>query len=215
MDNPDQVDQNGQTKHKGLPRRNVLKHAMSLAAGILVYCVTTKPDQLSAEPASKPLGHQAFTLASTDAAPGVSTANMAATGVRHSDALVDSKRSNTLGALSGAINHAAHEKRQDVFNVQDFGAVGDGATDDRAAIQAAIGAARANKGGTVHFPAGDYVLKSIVGTGDGAYCILLNNCAEASFPNWRGITLFGDRGVRIRMQSGAREASLMFPAISL
>lgn len=44
------------------------------------------------------------------------------------------------------------------FNVRDFGAVGDGATDDTEAIQAAIDAAEAAGGGTVYFPAGDYLL---------------------------------------------------------
>jgi hypothetical protein len=44
-----------------------------------------------------------------------------------------------------------------VFNVKAFGAVGDGATDDRAAIQAALNAAQA-VGGTVYVPAGIYVV---------------------------------------------------------
>lgn len=43
------------------------------------------------------------------------------------------------------------------FNVLDYGAVGDGVTDDRAAIQSAIDAAEAAGGGTVYFPAGTYV----------------------------------------------------------
>ncbi|ACO81035.1 Secreted mannuronan C5-epimerase-like protein [Azotobacter vinelandii CA] len=42
------------------------------------------------------------------------------------------------------------------FNVKDFGALGDGVSDDRAAIQAAIDAAHAAGGGTVHLPAGEY-----------------------------------------------------------
>jgi hypothetical protein len=42
------------------------------------------------------------------------------------------------------------------FNVLDYGAVGNGTTNDTAAIQAAIDAAIANGGGTVYLPAGTY-----------------------------------------------------------
>jgi len=43
-----------------------------------------------------------------------------------------------------------------VFNVTDFGAVGDGRTDDTAAFQQALDAARDARGGTVYAPAGNY-----------------------------------------------------------
>lgn len=45
-------------------------------------------------------------------------------------------------------------------NVKAFGAVGDGVTDDRAAIQAAIDAAGAVGQGTVFLPAADYIISS-------------------------------------------------------
>lgn len=44
----------------------------------------------------------------------------------------------------------------DVFNVKDFGAIGDGSHNDYAAIQAALTAASANWGGLVFFPKGNY-----------------------------------------------------------
>jgi hypothetical protein len=46
------------------------------------------------------------------------------------------------------------------FNVLDYGAVGNGTTDDTAAIQAAINAAYANGGGQVYFPARTYKITS-------------------------------------------------------
>ncbi len=45
-----------------------------------------------------------------------------------------------------------------VYNVKDYGAVGNGTTNDTAAIQAAMDAALAAGGGTVYFPAGTYRL---------------------------------------------------------
>jgi polygalacturonase len=47
------------------------------------------------------------------------------------------------------------------FSVRAFGATGDGTTLDTAAINRAIGAAAAAGGGTVHFPAGQYLCYSI------------------------------------------------------
>jgi hypothetical protein len=48
------------------------------------------------------------------------------------------------------------------FSVRDYGAAGDGATDDTAAFNAAVGAAVAAGGGTVFVPTGAYLLPSTV-----------------------------------------------------
>lgn len=48
------------------------------------------------------------------------------------------------------------------FHVGAYGAKGDGVTDDSAAIQAAIKAANANRGGTVYFDAKTYAIKSTI-----------------------------------------------------
>src|SRR5271170_5603293 len=50
---------------------------------------------------------------------------------------------------------------QQFFNVKDYGAVGDGVTLDSPAINSAIAAAGAAGGGTVTFPAGNYLSGSI------------------------------------------------------
>jgi hypothetical protein len=50
--------------------------------------------------------------------------------------------------------------KQREFNVRDFGAKGDGSTDDTTSIQSALAAANTAGGGTVNLPAGTYVISS-------------------------------------------------------
>lgn len=50
------------------------------------------------------------------------------------------------------------------FNVKDFGATGNGKTDDKAAIQATINAAANNMGNSVFFPKGIYLIGSYIST---------------------------------------------------
>jgi len=62
-----------------------------------------------------------------------------------------------LAAGVGAVTTTVQAKLRQTVSVQDFGAVGDGTTDDTLAIQAAIDAlSQAGVGGTVLLPAGTY-----------------------------------------------------------
>ena len=61
---------------------------------------------------------------------------------------------------AGAQDRSVQSRLRDFVSVKDFGAVGDGVTDDTAAVQAAIDAVRAAGGGTVLLPAGSYVCSS-------------------------------------------------------
>lgn len=57
---------------------------------------------------------------------------------------------------TGAVTRTAQRKMRDVVSVKDFGAVGDGVTDDTAAIQAAVNSM--TEGGILHFPTGRFRL---------------------------------------------------------
>lgn len=77
---------------------------------------------------------------------------------------------NFMPAGAGAVSRTVQSKMREVVSVKDFGATGDGVTNDRAACQAAIDAVRAAGGGTVYFPAGTYLLTAAAGadgTGNG------------------------------------------------
>lgn len=80
-------------------------------------------------------------------------------------------------AGTGAVLRTAQAKMRDVVSVKDFGATGDGVTDDAAAIQAAVNAATANQ--TIYFPPGTYAV--------GASGIAVTNKT--------GVTLLGDGAI--------------------
>lgn len=64
-----------------------------------------------------------------------------------------------LQSGAGAVFRWVRDKLRENVSVKDFGAVGDGVTDDRPAIEAAINALAAT-GGTLRFPPGNYLLNS-------------------------------------------------------
>ena len=66
---------------------------------------------------------------------------------------------NFLQAGTGAVTRTVQSKLRDVVSVKDFGAVGDGVTDDTAAIQAAINHCVLNEK-KLFIPAGDYLVTS-------------------------------------------------------
>ena len=66
---------------------------------------------------------------------------------------------------SGAVARTIDSKLKDVFSVKDFGAVGDGVTDDKNAIQTALNAMFGFTGissGTIYFPYGTYKINTAV-----------------------------------------------------
>jgi len=83
-----------------------------------------------------------------------------------------------------------------IFNVKDYGAVGDGVTDDTASIQSAMSDAQTAGGGIVFFPIGTYCISdelyvyqipvSLVGVGSGWNAWLQNVATNISVLKWTG-----------------------------
>ncbi|UOW66412.1 tail fiber protein [Aeromonas phage vB_AspA_Tola] len=61
-------------------------------------------------------------------------------------------------AIINAVRRVLADRLSDTISVKDFGAVGDGVTDDTVAIQNGIEALHASGGGTLYFPRGKYIV---------------------------------------------------------
>jgi hypothetical protein len=83
-----------------------------------------------------------------------------------------------LQSGTGAVERSVQSKLRDIVSVKDFGAVGDGVTDDTAAIQAAITKCQTNLE-SLFFPAGVYKITSTI---------------TLAGPGNKGISLIGDQG---------------------
>lgn len=112
----------------------------------------------------------------------VTTAKLANSSV------TDAKLANFVQDGTGAVGRSLHAKLKDSVSVKDFGAVGNGVANDKAAIQAAIDSL-GSSGGSIYFPHGDYLIDSqllidkdrisLVGNGIGTKIICNNPTSGA------------------------------------
>ena len=98
--------------------------------------------------------------------------------------------------FTGGVATNVETKLAQYVSVKDFGAVGDGVTDDTAAIQAAVNAVFNAGGGTVYVPAGTYLVSSIVKSWSGAITVKIQGA--------------GKRAAKIKKKSGTTTPILDF-----
>lgn len=82
-----------------------------------------------------------------------------------------------LSPATGAVIRTANNKMADILSVKDFGAVGDGVTDDTAAFQQALTTIKASQKGTKLFvPPGTYKMTSGL-ICDNAFALVIEGCS--------------------------------------
>lgn len=93
---------------------------------------------------------------------------------------------------AGAVARTVESKLQDVVNVKDFGAVGDGATEDADAFISAINSL--SNGGVVYVPPGEYIISSTVSLlndvtilGEGTSSVILGHCSSDNTDSVNGL----------------------------
>lgn len=100
----------------------------------------------------------------SDANKPISTATQVALDTKASlAALADTGGSGLVGFLqtaAGAVPRTAEQKMRDIVSLRDFGAVGDGSTDDTIAVQAAFDSGT----GAIFAPEGEYVVSAVNAT---------------------------------------------------
>jgi hypothetical protein len=107
---------------------------------------------------------------------------------------------------TGAVDRTVQNKLQESVSVKDFGAVGDGVTDDTAAIQAAVDYISTN-GGRLYFPSGKFLISTTItieksgvwlegsGSADGGTWIVNGTANLPAIKFGDGVNLFYSNGI--------------------
>jgi len=122
--------------------------------------------------------------------------------------LLSSSGSSLVGFIAdgtGAAYRTVQSKLRDVVSVKDFGAVGDGVTDDTAAIQAAINASAGFR--SVYFPSGTYKVTSQITIANDR--VMLHGDGSASkilfVPTANAVCFLFDKGSTSSVQNTIRD----------
>ena len=120
--------------------------------------------------------------------------------------LAASSGSSLIGFIhsgTGAVARTTQNKMRDVVSVKDFGAVGDGVTDDTAKIEAADLAVSTAGGGVLFFPRGTYMVSSVTRRSNVSWLgeshnvsIIKCNTVGAAFITFQNISRISDRDIQ-------------------
>jgi len=108
------------------------------------------------------------------------------------------------GTGTAQLSRTVQSKLQESVSVKDFGAIGNGTTDDTVAFQNAIDYVKANAGqfsgnqGSVFIPAGNYLITKSL------------NCTSNSNSSGHGYTIYGDNTLNTQIKSKLTEAYPVF-----
>ena len=128
-----------------------------------------------------------------------STSSYALTSIAKTGSLYSRLVKNTASSLTNPVTQTSWVKA-DTFNVRDYGAVGNGTTDDTSAILAAVSASVMAGGGTVYFPDGIYSISSSVIVPSNPQCdiALVGNGSNVSIIKQNGSA----NGIYFNMDNG-------------
>jgi len=93
------------------------------------------------------------------------------------------------------VSHNSNGTSKAVFNVKEYGAKGDGSTDDQPAIQTVIELANQKGGGIIYFPPGNYLVKSSIQVGK--IEVLFNSNLNQNLEIFRGYSNLWFKGAGI------------------
>lgn len=167
-----------------------------------------------------PVGIQLITVKiGTTVAIGVPPSGSVTNDTIAPNANIDGTKLAFLQAGVGAVRRTVQSKLRETISVTDFGAKGDGVTDDTAAIAAAMNSL-SSSGGDVYFPPGQYLATSFPDLtnrsnvriwGDGGEsagaaapaAILINAAGSTSFINAPGAVALGIEGIQFIVKNGS------------
>lgn len=140
-----------------------------------------------------------LTVTSASFSGQANTSSYALTSIAKTGSLYSRLVKNTASSLTNPVTQTSWVKA-DTFNVRDYGAIGNGTTDDTSAILAAVSASVMSGGGTVYFPDGIYSISSSVIVPSNPQCdiALVGNGSNVSIIKQNGSA----NGIYFNMDNG-------------